>query len=152
VGWPDILCCVNEQTTHGLIPESLVERGDLWTIAVNRNQDLLGKTMIVLNRACEAVTELEQKEWLDLHRQIRRLVEVLDVLFHPDLYNFAFLMNQTRQVHLHVVPRYLEPRTWEGDSFSDSHWGAVFGPEQRVLERGQIETLRDAIRSRLAVH
>src|SRR5215469_18818072 len=83
--------CVSEQAPDGLIPEGLVERGDLWTIAVNRNQDLLGKTMIVLNRACEAVTDLEQEEWLDLHRQIGRLVEVLDVLFHPDLYNFAFL-------------------------------------------------------------
>lgn len=54
-------CCVSEQAPDGLIPESLVERGDLWTIAVNRNQDLLGKTMIVLNRACEAVTDLEQQ-------------------------------------------------------------------------------------------
>jgi len=72
----------------------VVEGGPTWTIAVNLNQNLLGKTMIVLNRRCRSVTDLTPAEWTDLHAQIRRLRVALHSLFEPDQYNYAFLMNR----------------------------------------------------------
>jgi diadenosine tetraphosphate (Ap4A) HIT family hydrolase len=45
----------------------------MWTIAVNMNQNLLGNTMVVLNRRCQSVTELTIAERTDLHIQLRRL-------------------------------------------------------------------------------
>lgn len=45
------------------MPETVVEDGELWTIAVNRNQNLLGKAMLVLRRPCTAVSQLELDEW-----------------------------------------------------------------------------------------
>jgi diadenosine tetraphosphate (Ap4A) HIT family hydrolase len=89
-----------------LAPETVIVAGPLWTVAVNRNQNLIGKTMLVANRRVESVTALYQDEWLDLHRQISRVTIALDQLFRPDQYNHAFLMNVDAQVHLHVVPRY----------------------------------------------
>jgi hypothetical protein len=53
-----------------LIPETVVERGELWTVGVNRNQNLLGKSLIVLNRPEVSVVGLTVQEWLDLHRQM----------------------------------------------------------------------------------
>ena len=41
-----------------LVPETVVERGELWTVAVNRNQNLLGKTVLVLNRPEVSVARL----------------------------------------------------------------------------------------------
>ena len=73
----------------------------------------------------------------------------LDILFEPDQYDYAFLMNVDRQVHLHVVLRYQAIRTWFDQRFDDPHWGEVFGPEQRVLEPDELERLRDQIRARL---
>ena len=128
---------------------SVVERGARWTIAVNRNQNLLGKTLLVLDRPCESVTELADDEWLDLHRQLRRVCRALDELFQPDLYNHAFLMNQDRHVHLHVVPRYRTPRDWDGESFRDEHWGELFGTEQRQLPDARLANLAAAVRARL---
>ena len=93
-----------------LDPVTVIEAEGAWAIALNRNQNLLGKTMLVLRRQCGSVTDLSTDEWLDLHREIRRVGAALDSLFAPDLYNYAFLMNQDRQVHLHVVPRYATPR------------------------------------------
>jgi diadenosine tetraphosphate (Ap4A) HIT family hydrolase len=58
-------------------------------------------------------------------------------------------MNLDRQVHLHVVPRYRTPRTWADQRFGDSHWGEVFGPEQRPLPSEELQQLRDAIRTQL---
>ena len=123
-----------------------------WRVIVNHNQNTLGKCFVALKRHDEDICNLTDAEVADLWVSIRNTRDVLTARFRPDRFNYAFLMNQDRQVHLHIVPRYLEPRSWEGDSFSDPHWGAVFGPEQRVLDREQIERLRDAIRSRLALH
>ena len=60
-----------------LIPETVIEDRGVWTLAVNRNQDLLGKTMLVLRRPCTAVIEVEPDEWSALHAQVRRVVSAL---------------------------------------------------------------------------
>jgi diadenosine tetraphosphate (Ap4A) HIT family hydrolase len=75
-------------------------------LAVNRNQDLLGKMMLVVRRHCTAVIDIAPDEWASLRDELRRLVPALGRLFHPDQFNFAFLMNLDSQVHLHVVPRH----------------------------------------------
>ena len=133
----------------GLDTATVVERGGMWTIAVNRNQNLLGKTMLVLERSCESVVHVTDHEWHEVHRQLRRVCRALDVLFEPDLYNHAFLMNQDRQVHLHTVPRYRSSRDWDGETFTDEHWGTLFGTEQRTLPERQLARLATAIRAHL---
>ena len=133
----------------GLVPETVVEKGRYWTIATNLNQNLIGRLILVLNRDVEAVTALSLPEWADLHGEIARTRRALDAIFQPDQYNYAFLMNQDAQVHLHVVPRYAEQRTWSGAQFEDIHYGELFGREQRILPNGQLARLATEIRGRL---
>lgn len=132
-----------------LVPSTVVEEGADWTLAVNRNQCLLGKVMLVARREVAAVDELSTQEWSSLHVQIGRVRAALDQLFAPDQLNYAFLMNQDAQVHLHVVPRYREPRRWHGLVFEDPHFGKVFGTEQRVLGEEDLHLLAGTIRSAL---
>jgi diadenosine tetraphosphate (Ap4A) HIT family hydrolase len=132
-----------------LRPGTEVQKGHAWTIAINSNQNLLGKTILVLNRPCESVAELHADEWSDLQTQIRRVQAALTALFDPDQFNYAFLMNADRQVHLHVIPRYRENRQWCDQSFDDPHWGAVFGSERRLLEGSELSVLRDALRANM---
>ena len=132
-----------------LLPETIVEERDGWTIAVNRNQDLLGKTMLVLRRDCTAVTDIEPAEWADLHVEIARVTAALRTLFAPDQLNYAFLMNLDAQVHLHVVPRYTSSRTWRDQQFEDPHWGSAFGHEQRVLDGASLAALASQLRDAL---
>lgn len=139
----------SDSMTIQLDPDTVIERGDLWSIAVNRNQNLLGKTMIVLDRPCTAVTDLDQTEWLTLHPEIQRVVSAIDSLFDPDQFNFAFLMNDDAQVHLHVLPRYASARTWNGQEFTDPNWGRPFGHEQRPLNPSELLALTSEIRSAL---
>jgi diadenosine tetraphosphate (Ap4A) HIT family hydrolase len=132
-----------------LVPETLVEESQYWTIAANLNQNLIGRLILVLNRDAEAITALSAPEWSDLHWEIARTRRALDVIFQPDQYNYAFLMNLAPQVHLHVVPRYAEPRTWAGAQFEDIHYGELFGREQRILPNDQLARLATEIRRRL---
>jgi diadenosine tetraphosphate (Ap4A) HIT family hydrolase len=143
-------CCVPEPAPPiGLDPVTIIESDGAWVIALNRNQNLLGKTMLVLTRPCASVTDLSAEEWYDLHLQIGRICAAIDSLFAPDLYNYAFLMNRDRQVHLHVVPRYEMERMWAGATFTDQHWGSLFGNEERLLKADALGELADEIRSRL---
>lgn len=132
-----------------LLPETVIQRGAIWTMAVNRNQDLLGKTMLVLERPCSAVTDLHPSEWADLHAELRELVSALTRRFRPDQFNFAFLMNQDAQVHLHVIPRYRSQRTWQGRIFEDPNWGSAAGQEERRLPLDALAELAQEISAEL---
>jgi diadenosine tetraphosphate (Ap4A) HIT family hydrolase len=132
-----------------LVPETVVAESRYWTIAVNLNQNLLGRLILVLIRDVEAVTAVSPPEWSDLHQEIARTRRALDVMFQPDQYNYAFLMNQDAQVHLHVVPRYAEQRTWSGARFEDSWYGELFGRDQRILPTAELARLAAEIRGRL---
>ena len=135
--------------SFSLAPSSLVEETPFWTIAVNRNQCLLGKLILVARREVLRVDQLTNEEWSSLHVQIGRMRGALDESFSPDQINYAFLMNQDAQVHLHVVPRYRSARQWNGLVFEDPCFGQVFGTEQRVLAPPQLATLAQEIRTRL---
>jgi len=126
-------------------PETVIETGRPWTLAVNRNQNLLGKSMLVLDRPCEAVVDLRATEWVELHYQIRRLTAALAAVFEPDLFNYAFLMNVDAQVHLHVIPRYSTTRQWHGQDFSDANWGSSFDHRQEPLAPTQLRAMADQI-------
>ena len=99
-----------------------------WRTVLNRNQNLLGKCFIALRRHVEAVTELTTDEWADLHVQISRSIRGLDALFGPDHVNLAFLQNQDRHVHLHVVPRYAGAREFADRTFTDPTYGDHYDP------------------------
>jgi diadenosine tetraphosphate (Ap4A) HIT family hydrolase len=105
-----------------------------WRTVVNRNQSLLGKTMIVLRRHEEPVTGLRVEEWSDLRTEVVWLTERLLALFSPDHFNYAFLQNVDRHVHLHVVPRYSRPRRFAGVEFTDPDYPHHYRPgiENRV--------------------
>ncbi len=127
----------------------VVERGEFWTLALNRNQNLPGKSVLVLNRHGERVSDLTAEEWASLHPYATRVTSALDGLFSPDLYNFAFLINQDKHVHLHIVPRYASPRRWRGGTYTDPHYGSLFGTEGRPASGEDLDELAEALRSRL---
>jgi diadenosine tetraphosphate (Ap4A) HIT family hydrolase len=90
-----------------------------WRTALNTNQQLLGQAIIVLRRHEESVAALTADEWIDLRSELIRMTTALDQAFQPDHYNYAFLQNQDRHVHLHVFPRYATARWIGGAEFTD---------------------------------
>ena len=122
-----------------------IEAGDTWTIALNRNQNLLGKCMIVLNRDASDVTQLSEVEWTELLLQMARVKQALATLFRPDHINYLFLMNQDAQVHLHVLPRYAAARIWEGQTFEDPDYGSMSRADSRPLDVGSLSQLASDI-------
>jgi diadenosine tetraphosphate (Ap4A) HIT family hydrolase len=119
---------------------------------LNRNQNLLGKCLIATRRHIEAVPALTAAEWQDLRWQLARTTRALETAFQPDHFNYAFLQNEDRHVHLHVIPRYASARTFAGRLFEDPDYPdhyAVPAPTI-ILVPGQTAALADELRQRLA--
>ena len=113
----------------------VIDETSHWQIRLNYNQNLLGKLVIVFNHHEEQVANLSEQEWQELHVHIQRTTEQLRRAFAPDHFNYAFLQNQDRHVHLHVIPRYAAARMVAGVRFEDPDYPghySVPGPERRV--------------------
>lgn len=123
-----------------------------WKLVLNKNQSLLGKCFLVLRRHLEAVPHLSPAEWADLHDQLAQATQVLAVAFQPDHFNYAFLQNQDRHVHLHVVPRYAEPRVFAGVTFDDPDYPSHYAVPipSRHLTRDQFTALAAQLRQLFA--
>ncbi len=93
-----------------------------WIVVLNRNQDFLGKTMIVLKRHAERVEDVTHEEWDELLDQLRDVTARLVEAFAPDHFNYSFLMNVDRHVHMHVVPRYIGSRSFAGAQWDDPEY------------------------------
>ena len=124
-----------------------------WRLVLNRNQDLLGKCFLALRRHSEVVAALTPQEWSALQGQLGIATLALQQTFHPDHFNYAFLQNQDRHVHLHVIPRYATRRDVAGERFADSAYPDHYavGSPARTLSPTVFariaDTLRDAIRT-----
>jgi diadenosine tetraphosphate (Ap4A) HIT family hydrolase len=128
-------------------------RGELrttahWRVVLNYNQDRLGKCFLVLDRHDEDVCNLTTKETNDLWVGLRRVKAALTACFGPEHFNYMFLMNQDRHVHLHMIPRYRTPRTFADVDFPvlDSLDGGRYIAPDPILEQ-----IAGAIRQRLAL-
>jgi diadenosine tetraphosphate (Ap4A) HIT family hydrolase len=97
----------------------LVGSWEHWHVLVNWSQNYLGKVMLVLRRHTIDVIALTTDEQAELWRLLGQVKLALLGAFHPDHFNYVFLMNQDAHVHLHIVPRYAQPRVFAGMTFTD---------------------------------
>ena len=111
----------------------IVRESAHWRTAINRNQNLLGRLLIALRRHEESVADLTPDEWSELRDELRWARGRLSGAFGPDHFNYAFLQNQDRHVHLHVIPRYAGPRTLAGREFADPDWPDHYRPGVEYL-------------------
>jgi diadenosine tetraphosphate (Ap4A) HIT family hydrolase len=124
------------------ITTGIIARGELWTMALNANQALLGRCYFALNRHSVDALSLTDDETLALYEWFRRSRTALDSLLKPDHYNFVTLMNVEPHVHGHIIPRYKGAREFGGQTFNDSKFGANFnGEAEQYLESAAYEDL-----------
>ena len=121
----------------------VLRESDYWRVALNVNQNLLGKLLIVLGHHKEAVVDLTEPEWQDLREQLRWATGRLQNAFAPEHFNYAFLQNQDRHIHLHVIPRYATDRSVGGQMFVDAGWPGHY-------EIGEVVKLSDETMSAIA--
>lgn len=94
-----------------------------WSMRVNADQKYLGRCYFALDRHELDVTKLTADELSSLWDLFRNAKAALDKLFSPDHYNYVFLMNMSKHLHPHIIPRYVAPREFFGQEFVDGRFG-----------------------------
>jgi ATP adenylyltransferase len=107
--------------------------GEQWRVLVDREQRTLGACFIALKRHDEDIGNLDDDEVRDLWDTIRNTRDVLSARFRPDSFEYAFLADHGRHVHLHVIPRYDGPREFAGNAFAELEASPV--PERRLPDQ-----------------
>jgi diadenosine tetraphosphate (Ap4A) HIT family hydrolase len=130
----------------------LLAEGTHWNLILNRNQDLVGKCFLVARRHVERVPDLTDAEWAELRDVIRLATSRLRSAFEPDHFNYSFLQNVDRHVHLHVIPRYARTRTVGGVQFHDAAFPDHYAVDsaRAVVDKAVLGRIIDVLRSPFA--
>lgn len=123
-----------------------------WSIFIHQNQGYLGRCVIWCNREnaldlADATNE-EQKELFII---LNKLGTALQKTFQPDWLNYAFLGNETKHLHGHLIPRYAKPKEFEGIMFTDELYGHNYRTDHDFKTSDEVvEKIRLKIRDALA--
>lgn len=118
-----------------------------WLIQVHSNQGYLGRCVIWCKRKdaldLSQATKEEQEELFIIINQPKN---ALIGAFNPDWFNYAFLGNETRHLHCHVVPRYSKEVEFMGQIFTDKDWGHNYKTDPNFITS---QILLEAVKSRI---
>ncbi|MEM9952502.1 MAG: hypothetical protein AAF846_12920 [Chloroflexota bacterium] len=124
----------------------IIEAG-FWKLVLNWNQRFLGSCFWTLKRHEESITRLSTVEWAELHSLLIKTTTAMDKCFHPDHYNYVFLQNQDRHVHMHILPRFATDRQDLEETFIDPDYPSHYAIPGRNhhLSQEKYTLIADAI-------
>jgi diadenosine tetraphosphate (Ap4A) HIT family hydrolase len=125
----------------------LVKSYQYWEVYMHKNQSYLGRCYVWCRRADALdMTDASGEEQKELFQILRELQKALKDCFNPDWLNYAFLGNETRHLHGHVIPRYKEPKVFMNTTFEDKLYGHNYRTDPEFLTTGE---LLQEVKSRL---
>ena len=95
-----------------------------WTVLLRPQQVTLGALVLGCRESATAFSDIGQEAFTELKIVTGDIESVLARAFEYDKLNYLMLMMVDPHVHFHVIPRYGEPRTFNGVSFPDPGWPA----------------------------
>ena len=100
-----------------------------WSVYLADVQDYAGRCILVLNRHCGSLSELNISEWIELKTIIDRLEFVYKEVLGAELSNWSCLLNNfykettpNPHLHLHVRPRYKNAVVINDHSYEDTEF------------------------------
>jgi len=93
-----------------------------WIISLRPQQPTIGSMVLTLNRYCQHLAEINEKESADLIHAFQQIEIIVKHVLKADKINYLVLMMVDEQVHFHVIPRYKEGKTFNGNIYIDSDW------------------------------
>jgi diadenosine tetraphosphate (Ap4A) HIT family hydrolase len=137
---------------------SILKEYEYWTLLLyDTPTPFLGRAVIWLAREgdMQRFSSLFPPELAELQQILTEYERALDALLQPDHLNYMWLGNLFHEHgghgHLHVLPRYKEPREFDGVRFIDANYGKFPTPYKKpVFSRAQLEKVCEMLRKELA--
>ena len=104
--------------------QNVVKDYTYWTWLVHTNQGYLGRSVLWCKRENALdLMDATSEERAELFAILSEMKKTLEEAFDVSWMNYAFLGNETRHLHGHVIPRYSSERIFEGQKFTDKEYG-----------------------------
>jgi len=129
--------------------KNIIKEYEYWTLYVHENQSYLGRCYLWCKRENALdLTDATEEEQNELFKILPQIKSALEKAFQTDWFNYAFLGNEDRHLHGHIIPRYEFTREFAGIIFTDDRWGKNYLTNKDfitppdVLESVRLEILR----------
>ncbi len=103
-------------------PQTIIRSFECWSVMLRPAQATLGALVLAAHEPAKAFSELSPAVFAELHDATNRIECALTKAFQYDKINYLMLMMVDPDVHFHVIPRYAQPKCFEGKEFSDAGW------------------------------
>jgi len=113
---------VNDTMKKFGYPDSTVKEFTNWIILLRPQQLTLGSLVLVCKEPATAFSAVSTEAFAELRQVTTQVERGLQGAFTYDKINYLMLMMVDPHVHFHVVPRYGQERTFEGQKFYDYAW------------------------------
>ena len=108
-------------------PSTLVKELQHWVILLRPAQVTLGSLVLAAKADATAYGALPADAFAEQAKAVSLIESALAAFTRYERINYLMLMMVDPNVHFHVIPRYSEPRGWNGVEFPDAGWP---GPPQ----------------------
>ena len=113
---------MNETIQKFGYPATLLKEFDHWVILLRPAQVTLGSLVLAAKSDATAYGGLAREAFAEQAIVIASIEAALKAFCQYERINYLMLMMVDPNVHFHVIPRYEEPRTWNGRTFEDIGW------------------------------
>ena len=131
-------------------PETRVKLYGHWVLLLRPQQVTLGALVLVSLEQASAFSLLSDEAFHELSHIVRHIEQGLSQAFGYDKINYLMLMMVDPDVHFHVIPRYAQVQSFEGQEFHDYGWSGPpdfkqVNPTVSEMNRKILSTFKTAL-------
>lgn len=106
-------------------PGTLIADYPHWVVLLRPQQVTLASLVLACKAPATAFSAISAEAFAGLGAAVGDIEACLGAAFAYDKINYLMLMMVDPHVHFHVLPRYAEPRSFAGRTFTDAGWPAA---------------------------
>jgi len=103
-------------------PATLLRELEHWVILLRPEQVTFSSLVFAAKSAATAYSALPRAAFAEQGEAVALIERALAEVSRYEKINYLMLMMVDPNVHFHVLPRYSEPRSWDGVEFRDAGW------------------------------
>jgi diadenosine tetraphosphate (Ap4A) HIT family hydrolase len=103
-------------------PDTLLKEFEHWCILMRPAQCTFSALVLASKHEAQSLSELPPEAFTELSRCIKLIENRLKPFSGYNKINYMALMMVDPHVHFHILPRYAEPQSFMGTTFTDPGW------------------------------
>jgi diadenosine tetraphosphate (Ap4A) HIT family hydrolase len=134
-------------------PSTLLAEFDHWVVLLRPAQVTLGSLILAAKSSAIAYHQLPREAFEEQADAVTAVEAVLADFCAYERINYLMLMMVDPNVHFHVIPRYSQPREWNGNQFADASWPGPPRLDAAIkLDEQQLQALVSDVATKFRYH